>query len=153
MTTEFAAFLMLSVYAIGVILLFGIGLYLARNNIYFMMTKSTLSQVLILPMLGALLFGAVGVNLSGAANTAFLKGQQARASLCELEGETAHPEARQSSSGVIGRHIVACMSSAGYEWTEQLAQCQEAPVAANGYCYLPSDWFGRRVTLAQLALE
>jgi hypothetical protein len=76
-----------------------------------------------------------------------------RASQCELASEAAHPEARGGGSGVISRQIVACMQSAGYSWTERTVQCQDAPVATNGYCYEPAALVDRAVTSAQLIFD
>jgi hypothetical protein len=45
------------------------------------------------------------------------------------------------------------MKTAGYVWTTEHKHCQEAPVATNALCYLPSDAFDRAVTLAQVAFE
>ncbi len=93
------------------------------------------------------------VALTGA-SVSFFKAQQARTSVCELEGEGAHPENRRDDTGkVIYKHIVGCMKLAGYEWTLQHQHCKEAPVATNPLCYLPSGAFDRAVTSVQVAFE
>ena len=84
----------------------------------------------------------------------FFKAQQARTSICELEGGGAHPDKRRDDSeGVMFKHIVGCMKSAGYVWTTSHIHCREAPVASNPLCYLPNAAFARMVTSSQTAFE
>ena len=45
------------------------------------------------------------------------------------------------------------MTNAGYAWLPEYNGCQDAPVATNSLCYLPSGAFARTVTRAQLAFE
>ena len=69
-----------------------------------------------------------------------VKAQQIQTSACELEGETAHPSDRRDDSGkVIFKHIVGCMKTAGYMWTNEHKHCQDAPVATNPLCYFPTE--------------
>jgi hypothetical protein len=72
----------------------------------------------------------------------------------ELQGESAHPEARQGSDpAVLHKAITAFMKEAGYEWVGQHRQCKDAPVATNPYCYLPEGSFDRAITSLQLSLQ
>lgn len=65
-----------------------------------------------------------------------------------------HPVTRGGANGgVIGRAIVGCMRTAGFDWSLDSAQCKEAPGATNAYCYAPREWFARTVTMAQLAFD
>jgi hypothetical protein len=99
-----------------------------------------------------------GLSLAGSAEAAligssasFFKAQQIRASACELEGESAHPEHRGFDRGrVIHHHIRDCMKASGYDWASEQPHCKEAPVAANPFCYQPSNAFDRMVTGAQV---
>ena len=66
----------------------------------------------------------------------------------------AHPTDRRDDSGkVIFKHIVGCMKTAGYMWTDEHKHCQDAPVATNPLCYLPDGTFARTITTAQVAFE
>ena len=102
---------------------------------------------------GVLLAGGGEIAVTGSSSS-FFKAQQIQTSVCELEGETAHPAERRSNSGkIIFSHIVGCMKSAGYVWTTSHQHCQEAPVASNPLCYLPNGTFARAVTTAQVQFE
>ena len=102
---------------------------------------------------GSLIIGVLEIVLAGS-SVSFFKAQQVQTSACELEGETAHPEARLGGdAGVIQTHIIACMQGAGYEWTAQHRGCKEAAVATNPYCYLPTGSFDRTITSVQLHFE
>lgn len=105
-------------------------------------------------LVGGLLMVAGGEITVTGSSTSFFKAQQARTSLRELEGEGAHPDKRRDDSeGVIFKHIVGCMKSAGYVWTTSHIHCRDAPVASNPLCYLPSAAFARIVTSGQTAFE
>ena len=100
---------------------------------------------------GLLLVGSAEMALVGSSSS-FFKAQQIHTSVCELEGETAHPENRRADTGnVIYNHIRGCMKMAGYVWTSDHKHCKEAPLATNPFCYLPSGAFDRAVTSAQVA--
>ena len=87
-------------------------------------------------------------------STSFFKAQQSQTSACGLEGETAHPtDRRDDSRKVIFKHIVGCMKTAGYMWTNEHKHCQDAPVATNPLCYLPDGTLARAITTAQVAFE
>ncbi|MCC3244963.1 hypothetical protein LG047_06445 [Methylocystis sp. WRRC1] len=153
MTAELSAFIMIVAFALGVVMIVAGGVGFMRSNLVLMQTRSKLAQGTVFALAGAMFVAGIGVHFTGSSNTAFLKGQMARASTCELEGESAHPDARGGKTGVIGRHIVACMNAAGFRWTDAAPRCQEAPVATNGYCYEPAAWFDRAITTAQLAFD
>ena len=84
----------------------------------------------------------------------FFKAQQVRTSACELEGESAHPEARRGADpAVIHETITACMKEAGYEWDGKHRRRGDAPIATNPLCYLPIDSVDRTITNIQLSYE
>lgn len=153
MSPEFTALVMIVAFMLGVVMVVLGGVGFMRSNLVLMQTRSKLAQGIVFAAAGAMFVGGIGVHFTGSSNTAFLKGQMQRASTCELEGESAHPDARGGRSGVIGRHIVACMNAAGFRWTDGAPRCHEAPVATNGYCYEPADWFDRAIVTAQLAFD
>lgn len=153
MTPEQSAFVMIVAFALGFFVIVAGGVAFIRSSPVLTNTRNRLALGIIFGATGAMFIGGVGVHLTGSSNTAFLNGQLARASQCELEGESAHPDARGGRAGVIARHIVSCMSLAGYDWTNESSLCQDAPVATNGYCYAPKDWFDRAVTTTQLAFN
>jgi hypothetical protein len=63
-------------------------------------------------------------------STSFFKAQQIQTSACGLEGETAHPtDHRDDSRQLIFKHIVGCMKTASYMWTNQHKRCQDALVS------------------------
>lgn len=153
MSPEFTALFMIVAFMLGVVMVVLGGVGFMRSNLVLMQTRSKLAQGIVFATAGAMFVGGIGVHFTGSSNTAFLKGQMQRASACELDGESAHPDARGGKSGVIGRHIVACMNAAGFRWTDGAPRCREAPVATNGYCYEPADWFDRAIVTAQLAFD
>jgi hypothetical protein len=123
------------------------GLYFM--NVKFLRDKTSAFAALIC---GLLLVGSAEAALVGSSSS-FFKAQQIRTSVCELVGETAHPENRRADTGrVIYNHIRDCMKTAGYFWTSEQEHCKEAPLATNPFCYLPSSVFDRAVTSAQMAL-
>jgi len=103
--------------------------------------------------LGLVLVAGGEVAVTGS-SASFYKAQQAQTSQCELAGETAHPAQRRSDAGrVIFSHIVGCMKAAGYDWTTAHQHCQEAPLASNPLCYMPSGALAYAVTAAQVQFE
>lgn len=83
----------------------------------------------------------------------FLNGQRADVLQCRQEAETNFPLERHKNSPIINDDIIACMKRNGYEWTSDHWRCQEAPVATNPFCYLPTKGFDRWFTRLQMALE
>jgi hypothetical protein len=105
-------------------------------------------------LLGGLLLVAGGEVAVTGSSAAFYKSQQAQTSVCELEGETAHPaDRRHDTNRTLFNHIVGCMKAAGYDWTDTHEHCQEAPVATNPLCYLPQDGLARAITQVQVSFE
>lgn len=124
-----------------------------RSNLVLMQTRSKLAQGTVFGLASAMFVAGIGAHFTGGSNTAFLKGQMARASTCELQGESAYPDARGGKTGVIDRHIVACMNAAGFRWTAAAPHCREATVATNGYCYESAGRFDRAITTEQPAFD
>jgi hypothetical protein len=153
MSPELSAFVMIVAFVLGVVMVVAGGLGFMRGNLVLMRTRSKLAQGVVFASAGFMFVAGIGVHFTGSSNTAFLKGQMRLASQCELESEAAHPEARGGKTGVIGRRIVDCMNTAGFQWTEAAPRCQEAPVATNAYCYAPAAWFDRAIVTAQLAFD
>jgi hypothetical protein len=150
---EITVLTMATLFVLGFVMVIVGGVGFMRSNSVLMLNRHRLSQGVVFAAAGFMFVSGIGVHFTGSSNTAFLKGQMQRASRCELDSETAHPEARGGKSGVISRQIVACMHAAGYSWTDRTAQCHDAPVATNGYCYEPTAWFDRAVTSAQLIFD
>lgn len=150
---EMTVLTMVALFVLGFVMVVVGGLGFMRSNPVLMKNRHQLSQGIVFTAAGFMFVAGIGVHFTGSSNTAFLKGQMQRASQCELSSEAAHPEARGGRSGVISRQIVACMLMAGYSWSDRTAQCQDAPVATNGYCYEPAGWFDRTVTTAQLFFD
>ncbi|QGM45975.1 hypothetical protein [Methylocystis heyeri] len=144
---------MIALFALGFVMVVAGGVGFMRSNPVLMESRHRLSLGVVFAAAGFMFVAGIGVHFTGSSNTSFLKGQMQRASQCELTSESAHPEARGAGSGVISRQIVACMRTAGYNWSERTAQCQDAPVATNGYCYEPVAWFDRAVTTTQLMFD
>jgi hypothetical protein len=145
---DLAVFLTPVALGLGCALIAAAGLYLI--DIRFLKSRT---QAIAAFVTGSVIIGVLEIILAGS-SVSFFKAQQVQTSACELEGETAHPEARRGAQAdVIQKHIVACMNGAGYEWVAQHRGCKEAAVATNPYCYLPTDWFDRTVTATQLNFE
>ncbi|ARN83075.1 hypothetical protein [Methylocystis bryophila] len=128
----------------------------AFGGLYFLGAKLVFSNSLqaSLAIIIGLLLGAGGEAMLAGSSSSFYKAQQIQTSACELEGESAHPQARgRDTTHVIQDHIVGCMKAAGYHWTLAHRHCQEAPVSMNPLCYLPDEPFSRAVTLAQVVFE
>jgi hypothetical protein len=129
-------------------LLAGGGLYFI--NIRFLQSgraavAAITAGALVLIMLEIILYGS---------STGYFKAQQLATSACELEGESAHPEARQGvNENVIRQTILACMKEAGYEWRGDHRHCVDAPVATNPFCYQPLEAFDRAITDFQMKFE
>ncbi len=153
MNTDMTALVMGAAFVLGFIMVVVGGLGFMKNSPVLLQTRSKLAQGAIFASAGFMFVAGMSVHFTGSTNTAFLRGQRLQTSACELTSEAAHPDQRHGSSGVIGREIVSCMKTAGFDWTEELAQCKEAPVATNSYCYLPHQKFDRTITLAQLAFD
>ncbi len=82
---------------------------------------------------GSAVLGGLEIILYGS-STGFLKAQQLQTSACELDGESAHPEARRGADPtVIHKMTVSCMKHAGYEWHDSHRHCKDAPVATNPF--------------------
>lgn len=150
---EMTVLAMVALFILGFVMVVVGGIGFMRSNPVLITNRHQLSQGIVFAAAGFMFVAGIGVHFTGSSNTAFLKGQMQRASACELSSEAAHPEARGGRSGVISRQIVACMHTAGYSWVEGGKQCQDAPVATNGYCYEPAAWFDRIVTTAQLIFD
>jgi hypothetical protein len=144
---------MVALFVFGFIMVVAGGVGFMRSNPALMESRHRFSHGIVFAAAGFMFVAGIGVHFTGSSNTAFLKGQIQLASQCELASEAAHPEARGRNTGVISRQIVACMQTAGYDWKERTARCQDAPVATNGYCYEPLAWFARSVTTAQLIFD
>lgn len=144
---------MAALFGLGVIMVVAGGVGFMSSNPVLMENRHRFAQGVVFSAAALMFVGGIGVHFTGSSNTAFLKGQMQRASQCELASEAAHPEARGGRSGVISRQILSCMQISGYDWNERTARCQDAPVATNGYCYAPADWFDRAVTTTQLFFD
>lgn len=153
MTAEQSAFFMIVGFTLGLFVIVAGGVAFSGGAAALKQTRDSLSPGIVFAAAGLIFVAGISVHFTGSSNTAFLKGQMARATQCELEGESVHPDSRGGKTGVIARHIVSCMASAGYDWSETASRCQDAPVATNGYCYVPATWFDRTITTAQLAFD
>ena len=148
MNQEMAVFLVPLLLAVGAVLTTGGGLYFF--GIHFLANARQAGAAL---AGGLVIFAILEILLYGSA-TAFYNAQQLQTSDCELQGESAHPEARQGTDpAALHKAITGCMKEAGYEWVGQHRQCKDAPVATNPYCYLPEDSFDRAIASLQLSLQ
>ncbi len=153
MNADMTALVMGTAFLLGFIMVVLGGLGFMKSHLVLLQTRSKLAQGVVFAAAGLMFVAGMTVHFTGSTNTAFLRGQRQQTSTCELSSEAAHPQQRGGTTGVIGHDIVACMKTAGFEWTQELAQCKEAPVATNSYCYLPKTRFDRTITLAQLAFD
>lgn len=153
MSAEFTFLTMTTLFLLGAIMIVQGGVGFMQSHLVLLDTNSRLAQTTIFALAALMFVAGVGVHVTGSSNTAFLRGQLAQTSHCELESEAANPAARGGASGVIGRQIVACMKNAGFDWAAEAPLCREAPVATNGYCYQPAFWLDRAITSAQLAFN
>ncbi len=127
----------------------------AAGFLYFLGIKFCADRLQAILALSTGLLLAIGGEFAlTASSMSFFKAQQAQASVCLLEGEAAHPaEPRSDPAKIIYTHIVSCMKAGGYVWTMANKHCQEAPLASNAFCYLPSAILPRAVTWAQMQFE
>jgi hypothetical protein len=108
----------------------------------------------VVALIAGLLLAIGGEFALTASSVSFFKAQQRQSAVCELEGEAAHPAERRSESAkIMSTDILACMKTAGYVWTTEHKYCQEAPLASNPFCYLPSGTFARAVNWMQMQFE
>ena len=153
MSAEFTFLTMTTFFLLGAIMIVQGGVGFMQSHLVLLDTNSKLAQTTIFALAALMFVAGIGVHVTGSSNTAFLKGQMAQTSQCELESEAANPAARGGTSGVIGRQIVACMQKAGFDWAAQTPLCREAPMATNGYCYQSASWLDRVITGAQLVFN
>ncbi len=148
MNQDVAVFLVPFLLVIGCSLLTGGGLYFfdirylpsARHA-----GASLASGAIILVILQILLYGSA---------TAFFNAQQLQTSACELQGESAHPEARLGAGpAILHKAITTCMKEAGYEWIGEHSHCKDATISTNPFCYLPMDSFDRTITSIQMSFQ
>jgi hypothetical protein len=145
---DLAVFITPAALVIGCALIAAAGLYVI--DIRFLRNRT---QAIASFVAGCFILGVLEIILAGS-SVSFFKAQQVQTSECELEGESAHPEARRGvDAEIIQKHIVTCMQEAGYEWTTLHRGCKTAAVATNPYCYLPTGWFDRTITTIQLYFE
>ena len=148
MNQDLAVFITPGALIIGCALIAAAGLY--AIDIRFLKSRA---QAIASLLSGFAIIGLLEIVLAGS-SVSFFKAQQVQTSACELEGESAHPEARRGTDDkTIQNHITACMRDAGYEWTIRHRGCKEAPLATNPYCYLPIALFDRTITSIQLRFE
>jgi hypothetical protein len=148
MNQDLAVFLVPFALAIGGALLAAGGLYF--GGIHYLANQR---QAIAALVVGGVIMALLEIILYGS-SVAFFKAQQVQTSACELEGESAHPEARQGKdSTVLHEAITACMQQAGYQWVGEHKHCKDATVATNPFCYLPIDSFDRTVTSVQMSFE
>jgi hypothetical protein len=144
----------LAVFIVPFALIIGCGL-LAAGGLYFMNIRFLENARYAMASLaaGALILGVLEIILYGS-SVGFLKEQQLKTSLCELDAESAHPEARQGADpAILHGAITGCMKEAGYEWDGGHRHCKEAPVATNAFCYMPLASFDRTITGFQMNFE
>ena len=103
-------------------------------------------------LVGKLLMVAGGEIAVTGSSMSFFEAQQARTASWRAKARI-RTSGATISEGVIFKHIVGCMKSAGYVWTTSHIHCREAPVASNPLCYLPSAAFARIVTSSQTTFE
>jgi hypothetical protein len=148
MNQDIGVFLVPLLLVLGCVLLTGGGLYFF--DIRFLSSARKAAAAL---AGGALILGLLEILLYGGA-TAFFNAQQLQTSACELEGESAHPEARLGAgAAVLHQAITSCMSDSGYQWLGEHRHCKDAPVATNAFCYLPKDSFDRTITSFQMSFQ
>ena len=148
MNQEMAVFLVPLLLAVGAVLTTGGGLYFF--GIQFLANARQAGAAL---AGGLFIFAILQILLYGSA-TAFYNAQQLQTSDCELQGESAHPEARQGADPTaLHQAITACMKRPAMSRSESTGGCKDAPVATNPYCYLPVDGFDRAITSLQLSLQ
>lgn len=148
MNQDIAVFLVPLVLILGAVLTTAGGLYFF--DIRFL---SNARQAIASFVGGVVIFALLEILLYGSAS-AFFNAQQLQTSACELEGESAHPEARLGADAtVLHKAITGCMKEAGYEWIGEHNNCKDAPVATNAFCYLPVSAFDRTITAIQMKFQ
>ena len=103
-------------------------------------------------MAGLLILGAIEIQFF-TSSAAFLEAQKVVVSDCHLQAEAQNPSKQGTQSEDINYSLKACLSRAGYEWSPGHRRCQEAPLAMNAYCYLPTAAFSRLITTIQLYFQ
>ena len=93
---------------------------------------------------GIVILGAVEIRFF-ASSAAFLEAQKVVVSDCHLQAEAENPGKHGTQSDDINKSIAACLSQAGYEWSPEYRRCQEAPLAMNAFCYLPTRFFSHKL--------
>ena len=101
---------------------------------------------------GIVILGAVEIRFF-ASSAAFLEAQKVVVSDCHLQAEAENHGKHGTQSDDINKSIAACLSKAGYEWSPEHRRCQEAPLAMNAFCYLPTRFFSRLISKARLFFE
>ena len=109
--------------------------------------RAALAGGLALIVLTEIIFAASGMSMR------FLNGQRSDLLECRLEAETALPDERHKNSPVIHERMVRCMNNFGYEWITSQERCRTEPVSTNPFCYLPTRFFDRIVTVALMRFE
>jgi hypothetical protein len=128
---------------------------LAAGGLYFFKIRffGSAGQAGAALILGAIIMGVLQIVLYSG-TTGFFKAQELQTSVCELDAESAHPEARRGAgSAVLNAGIVDCMKKAGYQWNTEHGRCRDAPVATNPFCYLPINSFDRTIASVQMSFE
>jgi outer membrane murein-binding lipoprotein Lpp len=140
----------LALFAVPFALVVG-GALVAGGVLYFVDVRfvSSAGQAIAALIVGAAILGVLEIILAGG-GISFFKAQQVQALACELEAGTVRGG---DDAPRVEELIVACMKEAGYGWLDEHRNCRGAPVAANPYCYLPNDVFGRTITAFQLRFE
>ncbi len=144
----------LAVFIVPFALILGCGL-LTAGGLYFINIRFLKDARYAIASLaaGAIVLAVLEIVLYGS-SVGFLKEQQLKTSLCELDAESAHPEARLGANpAVLHRAITGCMQEAGYEWDGGHRHCKDAPVATNAFCYIPTAAFDRAITGFQMNFE
>ncbi len=83
----------------------------------------------------------------------YFAGQTLDVTDCEFQVETAFPLERGKHGQVIPENIKTCMERLGYEWTTDHPHCQEAQLATNNFCYLPTAPLARAIVGFQTKFE
>ncbi len=110
----------------------------------------TRTQGILAILAGLLILGAIEIQFF-TSSAAFLEAQ--KVTVCHLQAEAQNPGKQGTQSEDINTSLKACLSRAGYEWSPGHRRCQEAPLAMNAYCYLPTASFSRLITTIQLYFQ
>ena len=87
MSANLSAIIMILAFLLGAFMIVAGGLGFMRSNLVLMQTRSQLAQGVVFTVAAFMFIAGIGVHFSGSSNTAFLRGQLAQTSKCELEGE------------------------------------------------------------------